>query len=99
MQIRWSDQAIDDLIEIRRYIANDNPIAARNIAARIKKAVNALNEHSALGRYGRIEGTRELVVPGLPYIIPYRVKNGVIEVLRVFHTAREQKARGKRRNG
>ncbi len=92
MQIKWSDAAISDLAEIRRYIANDKPIAARNVAARIKKAVNALKEHSALGRHGRIEGTRELVVSGLPYIIPHRVKNGIIEILRVFHTAREQKS-------
>jgi addiction module RelE/StbE family toxin len=92
MQIRWSDAAISDLAKIRRYIANDKPIAARNVAVRIKKTVNALNEHPALGRHGRIEGTRELVVSGLPYIIPYRVKNGIIEILRVFHTAMEQKS-------
>jgi len=92
MQIRWSDAAISDLAEIRRYIANDKPIAAKNIAARIKKVVNALSEHSAIGRHGRIEGTRELVIPGLPYVIPYRVKNGIIEILRVFHTARQQRS-------
>ena len=42
-----------------------------------------------MGRHGRIEGTRELVIPGLPYIIPYRVKNNVIEILRVLHAARK----------
>ncbi|PIW88418.1 MAG: type II toxin-antitoxin system mRNA interferase toxin, RelE/StbE family, partial [Nitrospirae bacterium CG_4_8_14_3_um_filter_44_28] len=38
---------------------------------------------------GRVEGTRELVISGLPYIIPYRVKNNTIEILRVLHAARK----------
>ena len=87
MRIRWLDDAVDDLVEISDYIANDNPNAARNVAQRIKNSVNSLKEHQGIGRLGRVEGTRELVVSGLPYIIPYRVKNNVIEVLRVLHGA------------
>ena len=87
MRIRWLNDAVDDLIEIRNYIANDNPNAAANVAERIKNGVNSLKEYPGMGRSGRVEGTRELVVSGLPYIIPYRVKNNVIEVLRVLHGA------------
>jgi addiction module RelE/StbE family toxin len=88
MRIRWLDDAVDDLVEISDYIANDNPNAARNVAQRIKNSVNSLKEHQGIGRLGRVEGTRELVVSGLPYIIPYRVKNNVIEILHVLHGAR-----------
>lgn len=91
MQIKWTDEAIADLMEIRHYIANDKPGAARVVAARIKQAVNILDDYPALGRPGRIEGTRELIVSGLPYIIPYRMKNGFIEILRVFHTSMTQR--------
>ncbi|MBI4837663.1 MAG: type II toxin-antitoxin system RelE/ParE family toxin [Nitrospirae bacterium] len=88
MKIKWLSDAVDDLIAISGYIANDNPNAARNVAERIKDSVNSLSEHQGIGRAGRVEGTRELVVSGLPYIIPYRVKNNVVEILRVLHGAR-----------
>lgn len=89
MQIRWLAAAVDDLIAIADYIARDNPKAARSVAGRIKNSVNSLEKHQGLGRFGREEGTRELVVSGLPYIIPYRVKNNLIEILRVLHGSME----------
>ena len=46
-----------------------------------------LSEQPGLGRSGRVANTRELIVSGLPYIIPYRVKNNAIEILRMFHCA------------
>jgi toxin ParE1/3/4 len=36
-----------------------------------------------------VRGTLELVVPGLPYIVPYRVKGKEVQILSVFHTARK----------
>jgi len=89
MRIRWLDDAVDDLVTISDYIANDNPSAARNVAERIKNSVNSLKEYQGIGRLGRVEGTRELVASGLPYIIPYRVKNNMVEILRVLHGAME----------
>ena len=87
MKIRWLSYAVADLIEISDYIANDNPNAARDIAKRIKDSVDSLKEYQCIGRSGKVEGTRELVVSGLPYVIPYRVKNKVVEILRVLHGA------------
>lgn len=87
MQVRWFSDAVADLVEIREYIARDKPDAAGNVAKRIKGEVDSLQEHSGRGRPGRVEGTRELIIPGLPFIIPYRVKNNVIEILRVLHSA------------
>ena len=48
-----------------------------------------LATHPALGRPGRVPGTRELVVSGTPYLIPYRVHGKTVEILRVFHGARK----------
>ena len=87
MRIRWLRRALLDLIQLRRYIADNNPAAAADTANRIIHSVESLIDHPALGRYGRGEGTRELVVSGLPYIIPYRIKNKGIEILRVMHTS------------
>ena len=51
--------------------------------------VELLAQHPALGRPGRVEGTRELVVPDTPYLVPYRVRGHAVEILRVFHGARK----------
>jgi len=89
MPIRWLRDAVLDLIELRQYIAQDNPNTAQDIARRIIMSVQQLRDSPSMGRIGRVEGTRELVISGLPYIIPYRVKNRVVEVLRVLHGARK----------
>jgi toxin ParE1/3/4 len=93
MRIRWFRDAILDLIELRQYIGDDNPHAAQEVAGQIIHDVEHLRDHPAMGRPGRVEGTRELVISRFPYIIPYRVKNNVIEVLRVLHAARKRPAK------
>lgn len=89
MRIKWLDDAISDLTEIRKYIATDKPQTANKVAFLIRQSVDPLTEHPDIGRPGRIEGTRELVLSALPYIIPYRVKNDSIEILRVLHATRK----------
>ncbi|MGA7685437.1 MAG: type II toxin-antitoxin system RelE/ParE family toxin [Terriglobales bacterium] len=71
------------------YITQDNPDAAARTVAAITKAVDALDDFPALGRPGRISGTRELVVAGTPYIVPYRVRGEVVQLIRVFHATRK----------
>jgi toxin ParE1/3/4 len=71
------------------YIASDNPAAASHVVQRINRAVQRLQQHPAMGRPGRVPGTRELVISGTPYIIPYRVRGEDVELLRVFHAARK----------
>ena len=58
------------------------------LISRIEEAVAHLAEHPALGRAGRVPGTRELVISDTHYIIPYRVRRNAVEILRVFHSAR-----------
>ncbi|TAN41135.1 MAG: type II toxin-antitoxin system RelE/ParE family toxin [Nitrospirae bacterium] len=87
MRIAWLREAVQDLVEIRRFIATDNPDAAMQVAKRILDTVTYLRDHPEIGRIGRIPGTRELVIPGLPYIVPYRVKGASIEILGVLHAS------------
>ena len=89
MRIVWTKPAARALESIQDYIARDNRRAAWEVAQRIRHAVKQLGEHPKLGRTGRERGTLELVVPGLPYIVPYRVKGKEIQILSVFHTARK----------
>jgi len=89
MKIVWSPQARDDFRELLQYIAKDNLYAARSVRERIEARVAALPDNPAVGRPGRVQGTRELVVPGTPYLIPYRVRDNRLEILRVYHGARQ----------
>ncbi|GAC1642745.1 MAG: type II toxin-antitoxin system RelE/ParE family toxin [Candidatus Acidiferrum sp.] len=89
MRVRWLRRALANLQEEAQYIAADNPAAAVKIVEKIFTTVDRLARHPAMGRMGRVPGTRELVVSGTPYVIPYRVRAGVLEVLRVFHAARQ----------
>jgi toxin ParE1/3/4 len=85
----WSPEAIDDLVSLRAYIAEDDPAAARRVALRILHAVETLlPRNPRMGRPGRVPGTRELVIPGAPFIVPYRVRGSALQILRVFHSAR-----------
>ncbi len=88
MKIAWTARVVRDLAAVREYIARDNPRAARKVAAAILESVERLVEFPASGRPGRLPHTRELVVPGTPFIIPYRVEAGTVEILAVIHGAR-----------
>jgi toxin ParE1/3/4 len=85
VNIVWSPRAIEHLTHLRAYIAQDNPKAANRVAAALLDAVERLAELPNLGRPGRVAGTRELGVPGTPYVIPYRLRGDRLEVIAVFH--------------
>ena len=89
MQIRWQDDAINDLIQVRRFISMDNPQAAARVANRIRSAVPELANQPGMGRPGRVPGTRERVLVDVPYIIAYRVEGNSVVILRVLHTSRK----------
>jgi toxin ParE1/3/4 len=90
VRLQWTEPASKDLDNIALYYQKEagHRIAATNIL-KIIDAVKTLLEAPHKSRPGRIPGTRELVIDTLPFLVPYRVKNGDIQVLRVFHTARE----------
>jgi toxin ParE1/3/4 len=89
VRVRWLRTALANLDAEAEYIAEDNPSAARSVVKKILRAVDLLKKNPAMGRAGRVAGTRELVVPETPYIIPYRVRGDAVEILRVFHAARK----------
>jgi toxin ParE1/3/4 len=89
VNVIWTRPALHALEAIGDYISGENPIAAERTVRRIRERVNELRAHPHLGRPGRIADTRELVVPGTPFIVPYRVRDERVEVLSVFHGARK----------
>ncbi len=88
MALRWLAGALVDLRGIREYIAKENPLAAQRVITAIRQEVDELRTHPAIGRLGRLENTRELVINRYPYIVAYRESCADIHILAVVHTSR-----------
>ncbi len=89
LAIRWTRRAVRRLDQIGAHIARDNPAAPARTVARLLAAADAFAARPAMGRPGRLRGTRELVVPGLPYIVAYRVTASSVDLLTIMHTAQQ----------
>ena len=74
MKVFWTKLALRDLHHVWNYIAADNPRAAEDMMVCFRQAVDSLLSYPKMGRPGRVKGTRELVIVGSAYLIPYRVK-------------------------
>lgn len=84
----WSDDAETDLDSITDYIARDDVMAAIGVRDEIEHQVQRLRNFPLTGRAGRVEGTRELVVPGTPFIVIYTT-NEAVRIVRVLHGAQQ----------
>jgi toxin ParE1/3/4 len=89
LNVCWLEKAIIDIEEAYDFILLDNPQAAENEINKVLEAVKRLSENPAMGKAGRVAKTRELVVAGTPYILIYRAKGNRLEILRIFHGARQ----------
>ncbi len=88
MIVEWTKPAVRDLVALRAYIARDNPRAAEETAAKVIAAAEGLVVFPARGRPGRKPATRELVITDTPFAAVYRVRDEIVEVLRVLRGAR-----------
>ena len=90
MRLRYTATALAHLEEIGARIHEDNPRAAGRVFRRIRATIETLAVFPLIGHPGHVDGTLEFVVPGLPYIVVYRVTEGDVHVLGVFHGARDR---------
>ncbi len=89
MEIRWSPEAADDLEQIGRRIAQNNPSAAGKTVKTLYDGITSLRKFPNMGRVGRLENSRELIFRNLPYIVVYRVSAEIIEISRIYHAAQD----------
>lgn len=90
MKLKVLSRAVRDLRDIQNYIAADDPNAAEAVALRLRRALEIISSRPDIGRPVPETRIREWSVPGLPYVIPYRVRGDFVEILRVFHTSRQR---------
>lgn len=89
-KIFWTGPALNDLRDIRDYVSQDDPIAAKRLAEKIRNGVLRLADHPLSGRVvPELSGLdyREVIVA--PYRIVYAVKRDKVIILRVWHGRRE----------
>lgn len=89
MKVRYAGRALREIDAIWKHIALSSPKAAQGVEDRIQAAIARLGRFPESGRPGRVDGTRELVVPGLPYVAVYRIEDAGVLVLAVRHAARD----------
>ena len=90
MRIRWTEPAIQDLTNICDYIGKrESRAIARRAALAIYQGIGSLVQYLRRGRPGRKADTRELVFSGWPYLAVYRIREDVVEVLRILHGAQD----------
>jgi toxin ParE1/3/4 len=85
--VRWTQQAEADLFGQCDHIAMDDPKLAARIGSEIFATIESLCSFPYRGRPGRVDGTRELVLTGLPWIAVYTVSDGIVVILRLLHGA------------
>jgi toxin ParE1/3/4 len=87
--VRWTKQSIKDLNNAHVYISKESPQAATSVIVQILGGIEQLQKFPESGRIGQVEGTRELVIFSTSFIIVYRVKTGVIEILAFLHSSKK----------
>ncbi len=90
MYIRWTPAAADDFEQIKNYLSEHYPQFVQSTVFGLYEAIRSLKSYPKRGRPGREEGTRELVLPRLPYIVAYRIKEEAIEILHIHHGAQNR---------
>jgi addiction module RelE/StbE family toxin len=91
MKLRWSQRALADLQRLAdRIAADDKPLAAQAFVEAIADRVARLEEFPLLGRQGRLDDTRELIVHK-NYLVTYRLRADEVQLLQVWHVARERR--------
>lgn len=85
----WTLEAIEDRDTIYDYLESRNPLAALDLDDLFSEMADFLEAHPALGRTGRVQGTRELIVNSSYYLVYDVVGNGMVRILRVLHVKRQ----------
>lgn len=91
MKLRWTQRALADLQCLAERIqADGKPMAAQAFVNALADRVDRLKTFPLMGRQGRLQDTRELVVHK-NYLVTYRLRADEVQLLQVWHVARERR--------
>jgi len=89
MKVIWSATSVRHLRQVVEYLQGESAGGAITIRRRILQTVRRIGQMPNSGRIGRIDGTREAVVPRSPYIVVYQVSDQAVEILGIWHGAQQ----------
>jgi toxin ParE1/3/4 len=89
MEIIWYERARYDVHMLQRYIARDKPEAAKRVAHSVFTRVTTLSLFPEMGRIGTVTDTRELIFADISIVVPYRIVEGAVHILRVYSTSQQ----------
>lgn len=90
LRVKWRRKALGDLGRIDAWLSGIEGANPEKVRGRIGAAVASLARLGDIGRPSKVEGWRELSVRKAPYVIAYRVRAGLLEILAVYHTAQNR---------
>ena len=89
MRIRWTPGAAADLEAIKDYLDAHLPHLSQPTVRKLYEGIRGLKRMPRRGRFGRVTGTRELVIPPLPYVVVDSVREEALEILLIWHGAQD----------
>ena len=89
MIVLYTSLAREDMMHLLDFIGSESPKSASGILNKIESQILNLKLHPEIGRPGRVPGTRELVIAGTPFIVPYQVRSDTLVILRIYHSRRK----------
>jgi plasmid stabilization system protein ParE len=89
VKVRFTPRAFSDLEDIRSYIAQFNPIAARRVVAALEGIAGRLVDLPERGQLADLSGVRVVFAVRYPYRIYYRVAGDIVDILHIRHVARK----------
>ena len=89
--IALTDKASSDLDSIFEYYESRlGSAAADAVLFQIIEALEQLETFTGLGRPSQTPDVRELILGKFPFIAPYRLMHGEVQVLRILHQRTER---------
>ncbi len=89
INILWTKRALSNLETELEYYGEINPALAKELSMIVTESVKNISVMPGIGRPGKKIGTRELTINKFPYIIAYRVRSEILEILAVIHQNRK----------
>ena len=85
MDLQFTEQALDDLVRLREFIAEKNPAAAKRVSEQLIESIDRLRDQPELGHgVESLPGVREWVARN--YVIHYLVlEDNNLIVLQIWH--------------
>lgn len=89
LTLKFSDGFIADLVDIANFYEEKQAGLGNRFGKNLEKHVLLLENQPNIGRIGKVFGTRELILSDFPYIVVYRVRKTLVQLLLIYHQSRK----------